>query len=112
MRKTLDLWWWYAGGAGGDSSVAGGKVQAPAFGVGRGKGDTGRGRGRGKGKKAGGGGVPPQAKVRLSWPQRSVPLAALQWVSQILEVLVWRCRARLPNVLASFMKCLMTARLS
>ena len=27
------------------------------------------------------------------------------------EVLVWRCRARLPNVLGSFLKCLMTARM-
>ena len=36
------------------------------FGAGRGKADKRRGRGRGKGKKAGGGGVPPQAKCRLS----------------------------------------------
>ena len=31
-------------------------------------------------------------------------------VSRFLEVLVWRCRARLPNVLVSFLKYLTTAR--
>ena len=41
VRKNGDLWWWYAGGAGGDSAATvlalGGKVQAPAYGVGRDK---------------------------------------------------------------------------
>ena len=31
------------------------------------------------------------------------PSAALRRSSWILEVLVWRCRARLPNVLGSFL---------
>ena len=35
-------------------------------------------------------------------------VAALWRVSWVLEVLVWRCRASLPNVLVSFLKCLMT----
>ena len=39
-----------------------------------------------------------------------VPVA-LRRVSWILGVLVWRCRARLPHVLVSLLKFLMTARL-
>ena len=38
-----------------------------------------------------------------------VPPVALRRVAWILEVLVWRCRARRPNVLLSFLKCSMTA---
>ena len=88
--------WWNAGGAGGNVATAGGKVQAPgADGAGRGRADKSRGRGRGKGNKAGGG-VLPVALRRDAW---------------ILEVLVWRCRARPPNVLGSFLKFLMTARM-
>ena len=32
-------------------------------------------------------------------------------VSRFLEILVWRCCARMPNVLISFLKSLMTARM-
>ena len=42
---------------------------------------------------------------------RWVPPAALRRVSGILDVLVRRCRAGLPNVLGSFLKCLMIARM-
>ena len=35
-------------------------------------------------------------------------VAAVSW---ILDVLVWRCRARLPIVLGSFLKCFMTTRM-
>ena len=98
VRINEDLWWWHADGARGDSGFTGGKVQAPAFGAGCGHADMDRGGGRWRG-------VPPPAKS-----QRWVDPASLRRVSSILEVLVWRCRSRLPNVLGSFLKCLMAAR--
>ena len=92
-----------AGGAGGHSPAPGGKVQAPGTdAAGRVEADKGHGRGRGRGKKDGGG----------SWPQCWVTPAALRRVAWNLEVLVWRCRARLPNVLGPlFLKCLTTAHM-
>ena len=70
-----------------------------ADGAGRGEADQERGRGGGKGKKATG-------------EMTSLSLGSeLRWVSWNLEVLVWRCRARLPDVLGSFLKFLMTRML-
>ena len=104
---------WYAGGAGGDVAADGCEVQDPGvYGTGRGKADKGPARACVKGKKAVGGGVVlPPAKWRLYWPQRSVPPGALPRVSRILVALVWRRHARLPNVLGSILKFLMSARM-
>ena len=96
QRRFRGRVWWNAGGAGGDGAAAG-KVQTPGTdGAGRVKADKGRGRGRGKGKKAGGSVVPPLGS--------SGGVAAGR-----MEFGVWRCPARLPNVLGSFLKCSMTA---
>ena len=51
-----------------------------------------------------------QNDVSLSWPQRWVHPAALRRVTWILDMLVWRCRARLPHVLVSYLQYLVTAR--
>ena len=50
------------------------------------------------------------AKWHLCWPQRWVHPTSLRRVSRILEVLVWRCHARVPYVLGSCLKFLMTPR--
>ena len=99
---------WYAGGAGGDDAADGCNVHAPGVrGTGRGKADKGHARGRGRGKKARGGDVvPPPAKWCLHQPQRWVPPAAMRRVLWTLVVLVWRCRARLPNFVGSILHCL------
>ena len=86
QRRFRGRVWWNAGGAGGDGAACGGKVQAPGTdGAGRGRADKGRGQGHGKERN--------------------------QVAGMDSEVSVCRCFARLPNVLVSFPKCLMTARM-
>ena len=92
QRRFRGRVWWNAGGAGSDGAGAGGKVQA-------GCGWCRTWQFRGEGKNDGGGGNNDALLAGSSGVA-----AAVAW---ILLVLVWRCRARLPNVLVSFMKCLM-----
>ena len=112
QRRILGCRWWNAGGADEDVVVPRSGVWPPgADGAGRGSAGRSRLQGRGVGEKAGGQGViPPPAKLRLRWLQRWVPPTTLRLLSWISGVLVWRCHARLPNVLASLPKFLMTSR--
>ena len=85
-----------------------GKAQAPAAdGGGRGEGDKGGGRGRGNGKTAAGV-WSHRRKMTALLTATLVSPATLRRVSWILEVLVRRCRARLPAVLGSFSNLLTT----
>ena len=56
-------------------------------------------------------GRPATGKMMSLLAQSWVLPAALRRVARILEVLVWRCRARLSNGLGSFLKRVMTARM-
>ena len=111
LRRSRGHVWWYAGGAGGDDAADGYKVHTRGVdGIGRGKADKGRARGLVKGPSAGAWSRRRQHDVSC-WPRRWVPPAALRRVAWILEVLVWRCHARLPNVIGSFLNFLMTVRM-
>ena len=95
VRKNGDLWclvvvcWWCRR----RQCCRKGKVQAPAFDVGRGDADNGHGGGRGKGKMATEASRHLQNDVSLGRNAGSLWRRRVSW---ILEVSVWRCHARLP----------------
>ena len=81
-----------------------GRVHAPGVdGAGCDKADKGRGRGRGKeGLRRGRG--PAAGRLPSLLAATPGPSGAVAAVSWFLQVLVWRCHARLPTVLACFLK--------
>ena len=95
-RKDKDLWLGNADGAGDDSVITGSKGQSPTFGPGLGP---------WRGLPATGGITSLLTAVGFFSRRRGGSLRI--WVG----VQVGGCRARLPNVLVCFPKCLMTARL-
>ena len=100
-------------GGTGDGVVApGGKVQPLGAGkAGRGRAGRERFPGRDVGMKAGDGRAPATGEMTSLLAVMLVPSCGALWrVSRFLEVLEWRCRARLPNVLVSFLKYVTTVR--
>ena len=86
--------WENAGCVSGDSAAASGEAHAQKVGgAADNKADEGRDRGRGRKEKA----------VNMTSLVAAALGATLRRVSYIPEVLVWRCHARLPNILAFFL---------
>ena len=93
--------------SGGDSAVTEGKVQARASGAGLGQVTWAAITAVEKERWLE---QPATGKIDVSAGRSAGSLRRCGGVTRFLEVLVWRCRARLPNVVVSFLKYLMSAR--